>query len=113
MRELGAQRRLGHRSDRHMSAGAEVTGSAPAVHRVHHLLLETRDLDASERFYVDVLGFAVRKREDFRDGRRLTVTKQGLGLTEGGSGSAGVLQHLCFSARSVDAIAARAEAEGC
>jgi len=80
----------------------------PSVDRVHHLLLETQDLDTSVGFYVDVLGFVVRKREDFRDGRRLVVTEQGLGLTEAGSGAAGVLQHLCFSAHGIDAIARRA-----
>lgn len=84
----------------------------PAALSVHHLLLETRDLETSVRFYTDVLGFRVRKREDFRDGRKLVVTEQGLGLTEGGSGAGGVLQHLCFSARGVDALAQRARTGG-
>jgi ureidoacrylate peracid hydrolase len=79
---------------------------------VHHLLLETQDLDASVHFYVDVLGFVIRKRESFRDGRALVVTEQGLGLTEGGSGAQGVLQHLCFAAHGVDALAERARAAG-
>lgn len=91
-----------------MSASA----AGPRVDQVHHLLLETRDLDASVAFYVDVLGFAIRKEEAFRDGRRLVVTEQGLGLTEGGSGAAGVLQHLCFSAWGVDEIARRAGDRG-
>lgn len=84
----------------------------PQALNVHHLLLETQDLDTSVDFFVDILGFDVRKREDFRDGRRLVVTHQGLGLTEGGSGAKGVLQHLCFSARNIDAIAARAKEAG-
>lgn len=91
-----------------MSANAGRTQDSPSVRRVHHLLLETQDLDASVAFYVDVLGFRVRKREEFRDGRRLVVTEQGLGLTEGGSGTRGVLEHLCFSAQNIDAIAERA-----
>lgn len=86
--------------------------SRPQALAVHHLLLETQDLDSSVDFFVDVLGFGVRKREDFRDGRRLVVTHQGLGLTEGGTGARGVLQHLCFTARDVDGLAARAEAAG-
>lgn len=81
----------------------------PQALNVHHLLLETTDLDASVAFYTDVLGFTVRKREDFRDGRRLVVTHQGLGLTEGGSRASGVLQHLCFTARDVNGIADRAK----
>lgn len=85
---------------------------APQALSVHHLLLETRDLDASVAFFVDVLGFRVRKREEFRDGRRLVVTHQGLGLTEGGSGAAGVLEHLCFRARDVDGLARRATDAG-
>lgn len=84
----------------------------PGALSVHHLLLETRDLDKSVEFFTNILGFAVRKREDFRDGRRLVVTHQGLGLTEGGSGASGVLQHLCFSAKGVDELAERAKAAG-
>jgi nicotinamidase-related amidase/catechol 2,3-dioxygenase-like lactoylglutathione lyase family enzyme len=84
----------------------------PRAIGVHHLLLETQDLDGSLRFYVDVLGFDVRKEEEFRDGRRLVVTHQGLGLTEGGTGVGGALEHLCFSARDVDGIAARAKDAG-
>ena len=84
----------------------------PRALRVHHLLLEVRDLEASERFYLDALGFAVRKREQFRDDRRLTVTEQGLGLTEGGTGARGTLEHLCFSARDVDGLTERARGAG-
>lgn len=84
----------------------------PQALSVHHLLLETRDLDASVAFYVDVLGFGVRKREQFRDGRQLVVTHQGLGLTEGGSGASGVLEHLCFRARDVDGLAERVKRAG-
>ncbi|MFC6886544.1 MULTISPECIES: isochorismatase family protein [Actinomadura] len=87
-------------------------GSRPQALNVHHLLMETVDLDRSVAFYTDVLGFSVRKREDFRDGRRLVVTHQGLGLTEGGTGQGGTLQHLCFTARDIDGLAERARAAG-
>jgi ureidoacrylate peracid hydrolase len=90
-----------------------VNASAPAALGLHHLLLETQDLDASVAFFTGVLGFTIRKEEDFRDGRRLVVTHQGLGLTEGGSAGGRVLNHLCFEARDVDGLAAAARAAGC
>lgn len=87
--------------------------SRPRAVRVHHLLIETADLDRSLAFYVDVLGFGVRKREPFREDRELVVTEQGLGLTTGRSaGARSGLEHLCFSARGVDRLAARARAAG-
>lgn len=84
----------------------------PQALKVHHLLLETQDLDRSLAFYVDVLGFVVRKQEQFRDRGRLIVTQQGLGLTEGGTGAGGTLEHLCFSARDIDGLAERARGAG-
>ena len=82
------------------------------VARVHHLLLEVTDLDAALKFYVDTLGFAVRKQEVFRDGNQLVVLEQGLGLKEGGNASTGRIEHLCFSALGIDRIAKRAAAAG-
>lgn len=84
----------------------------PRALSMHHLLLETKDLAASVTFFIDVLGFAIRKRDSFRDGRPLVVMEQGLSLTEGGSGAKGVLQHLCFTARNVDALAERVLTSG-
>lgn len=85
---------------------------APRAISIHHFLLETKDLEASEQFYVNVLGFSVRKREDFRDGRKLIVTHQGLGLVGGGAPTKGTLEHACFKARGIDAIADRAAKAG-
>lgn len=86
--------------------------AAPRAERVHHLLLECRDLAASERFYVDFLGIRVRTRDTHRDGRPLVLTHNGLGLTEGGTGTGGTVEHLAFSARGVDELAARAKSAG-
>jgi catechol 2,3-dioxygenase-like lactoylglutathione lyase family enzyme len=52
------------------------------IRGVSHLLLQTGDLARAERFYVDVVGFHVRERGTFRDGRPLIVLQEGLGLTE-------------------------------
>jgi nicotinamidase-related amidase/catechol 2,3-dioxygenase-like lactoylglutathione lyase family enzyme len=97
----------------------EVTGwlaaaTGPRATRLHHLLLEVADLDRSLDFYQNILGFTVRKREPFRDGRDLVVTDQGLGLVarDGGASNDGGLEHLCFGARGVDALAERAQAAG-
>jgi ureidoacrylate peracid hydrolase len=88
-------------------------GARPRATRVHHLLLETRELEAMVSFYVDVLGFTIKKREKFRDGRDLVVTDQGLGLVDGRRDDAhGVLEHLCFSARGVDELTERARSAG-
>ena len=73
----------------------------PVVKGIRHVLLETTDLDAAERFYVDLLGFAVRNRTPFRDGRRFIGTEQGLGLTEGGAGKGGQVDHFAFEVRDV------------
>ena len=86
----------------------------PRATRLHHLLLEVANLDRSLDFYQNVLGFTVRKREPFRDGRDLVVTDQGLGLVarDGGAGDRGGFEHLCFAARGVDGLAERARAAG-
>lgn len=86
--------------------------SETRIGRVHHLLLEAVDLDLSLKFYVETLGFAIRKEEPFRDGKRLVVLEQGLGLKEGGLATTGRLEHLCFSANGVEAIAVRAADAG-
>jgi len=89
------------------------TSRAKAV-QLHHILLRTPDLKRAEQFYLEVVGLDVRDRQDFRSGGRLTVTRQGIGLLEAspGVGAASVLEHLCLSARDVEAIAARAIASG-
>ncbi|GEM_PF-205502 len=87
----------------------------PQALQLHHLLLETSNLEQSEKFYVDTLGFDVRKRELFRDGRAFISTHQGLGLVQGEenfSSVGGCLQHLCFGARHINAIAERAQTAG-
>ena len=80
---------------------------------IHHVLLQTSDLAAAEAFYIEFLGFSVRKREKFHDGRPLTVTEEGLGLTSGVSGKAGsVVEHFAFRTTDIRTIAERAEEEG-
>jgi catechol 2,3-dioxygenase-like lactoylglutathione lyase family enzyme len=54
----------------------------------------------------------VRKREGFRDGRPLTVTNEGLGLTSGRPPGRGPLEHLAFRGRGIRALAERAGQAG-
>lgn len=86
--------------------------SAEGVQGLGHLLLETHDLDESLRFYVDLLGLSVRKREAFRDGRPLVVTHEGLGLTNGRIASESPVEHIAFRAEGVRALAERARDAG-
>ncbi len=79
---------------------------------IHHLLLQTGDLEKAEAFFIDFLGFTVRKRDTFHDGRPLTVTNQGLGLTNGAPGGAGAVEHIAFRTHDVPGIAERARAQG-
>lgn len=85
------------------------TGPATGL---HHLLLQTSDLAAAERFFLDFLGFTVRKREEFTDGRPLTVTNEGLGLTSGAPGSQGAVEHIAFRSSNIRGVAGRARAAG-
>jgi ureidoacrylate peracid hydrolase len=84
----------------------------PRVKRIGHVLLQTRDLKSAEGFYLGLLGFTVRKRETFRDGRPLTVTNEGLGLTDGGRGESGAMEHVAFEATGIREVAERARKHG-
>ena len=92
------------------SPGGE--GPRGRVAGIGHLLLQTRDLERAEAFYLGFLGFTVKKRETFRDGRPLTVTNEGLGLTDGAAGTPGALEHVAFEATGIRDIAERAAREG-
>ena len=69
---------------------------APSDRGLHHILLEVRDLPASERFYLGVLGFSLRRREPFRDGRPFLTTQEGLGLVQAAGEQTGLTGHLAF-----------------
>ncbi|GFM16668.1 MULTISPECIES: 2-hydroxymuconate tautomerase [Mycobacteriaceae] len=100
---------LGSDIERHGVLGSE---KPPLIYGLGHLLLQTTDLAAAENFYIDFLGLTVRKREDFRDGRPLVVTHQGLGLTTGRPDGGNPVEHVAFRARNLPAIARRAEERG-
>lgn len=84
--------------------------AAPQVEHLHHLLLETSNLVDAERFYIDLLGLTIRKRDTHRDGRPMLLTENGIGLTTGRTG--GAVDHVAFRARDVDALTERAHEAG-
>jgi len=86
--------------------------TAPRAVGLGHLLLQVSDLAAAESFYLGLLGLTVGKREEFRDGRPLVVTNEGLGLTNGRPDGEGPLEHLAFRAHGIAALAERAAAAG-
>jgi 4-oxalocrotonate tautomerase len=80
----------------------------PRVFRVGHVLLQTADLDAAERFYVGVLGLTVSERDTLPDGRPLIVTEEGVRLTSGRADGGTPVERITLAARNIDAIAAKA-----
>lgn len=85
----------------------------PRVVEIHHLLLMTRDLEVSRRFYVDLLGFEVRPdAKPLPDGRPFISTRQGLGITAGGTGQRNQLDHIAFQVRNVQELNTRLQRAG-
>lgn len=81
--------------------------------KLHHLLLQAKNLELAEAFYLGFLGFTVRKQDRLPDGRVLTSTNEGLGLTYGRRGQPGsVVEHIAFRTSDIREIEERAEAAG-
>lgn len=86
---------------------------SPRTIAMHHLLLKTRDLERSKRFYFDLLGFSERPNaKPLADGRPFVSTQQGLGITLGGSGDQGQVEHFAFVVRNVEALSRRLKEAG-
>src|SRR5437016_10939828 len=77
---------------------------------VAHMLLKVSDLDRSQRFYVDLLGFKVRPAKPLADGRPFVPFTQGLAITSGGPNASPQIDHIAFKAKDVRAISARLKA---
>src|ERR1044071_9008196 len=92
-----------------MTATSTATSTAGAT-EFAHMLLKVSDIDRSQRFYVDLLGFKVRPAKPLPDGRPFVPFRQGLALTAGGPNSAPQIDHIAFKAKDVRAISARLKA---
>jgi catechol 2,3-dioxygenase-like lactoylglutathione lyase family enzyme len=75
-----------------------------------HMLLKVSDIERSERFYVDLLGFKVRPAKPLADGRPFVPFTQGIALTAGGPKDSPQIDHIAFKAKDVRAVAARLKA---
>ena len=75
-----------------------------------HMLMKVSDIAASERFYVDLLGFKIRPAKPLPDGRPFVPFTQGLALTSGGTENSPQIDHIAFKAKDVRAVAKRLRA---
>ncbi len=85
---------------------------APKIFGFAHMLLQVRDLDASKKFYADLLGFTGRDAKPLADGRPFVPFKQGIALTTGGPGGAPQIDHMAFRVSGVEALSARLQQAG-
>ncbi len=77
-----------------------------------HMLLKVADINRSERFYVDLLGFKIRPAKPLADGRPFVPFEQGIALTTAGPKGSPQIDHIAFKANNVAAIAARLKSAG-
>lgn len=80
---------------------------APRVLGYAHMLLQVGDLEASRKFYVDLLGFSVRQAKPLADGRPFVPFNEGIALTTGGPGAPLQIDHMAFRVRNVAGLAER------
>ena len=66
-----------------------------------HMLLQVADLEASKRFYTELLGFTERSAKPLADGRPFVPFHQGIALTTGGPGKPVQIDHIAFRVHDV------------
>jgi catechol 2,3-dioxygenase-like lactoylglutathione lyase family enzyme len=94
-----------------MSSDTLTNNTTAGATEFAHMLLKVSDINRSERFYVDLLGFKIRPAKPLPDGRPFVPFTQGLALTNGGPQQLQI-DHMAFKAKDVPAIAARLKAAG-
>jgi ureidoacrylate peracid hydrolase len=83
---------------------------APRTLDFAHMLLQVGDIEASKRFYIDLLGFSMRQANPLADGRPFVPFKQGIALTTGGPGKPLQIDHMAFKVNDVRKLAERLRA---
>jgi ureidoacrylate peracid hydrolase len=77
-----------------------------------HMLLQVADLEASKRFYTELLGFTERRAKPLADGRPFVPFHQGIALTTGGPGKPLQIDHMAFRVHDVQGLAERLKQAG-
>lgn len=77
-----------------------------------HMLLQVGDIEASKRFYADLVGFTVRQAKPLADGRPFVPFLQGIALTTGGPGKPLQIDHMAFRVHDLRGLAARLKKAG-
>jgi ureidoacrylate peracid hydrolase len=95
-----------------LSDSAEMAGWLEAQQKPRtlgfaHMLLQVADLEASRRFYIDLLGFTERQAKPLADGRPFVPFHQGIALTTGGPGKPLQIDHMAFRVHDVAGLTAR------
>lgn len=83
------------------------TPRPPKILGFAHMLLQVADIEASKRFYADLLGFTERKAKPLADGRPFVPFHQGIALTTGGPGKPVQIDHMAFRVNGVEPLARR------
>lgn len=107
----GRAGRLGIDNEPQLASALEAV-RPPRIHGFAHMLLQVADLDASRRFYAELLGFTERKAKPLADGRPFVPFHQGIALTTGGRGAPLQIDHMAFRVSGVDSLAARLREAG-
>ena len=81
--------------------------TASKIHEFVHMILHVSDVEASRRFYHDLLGFTPRRAIPLADGRPVVPFTQGIALTAGNPGRPLQIDHMAFRVSGVRAIAQR------
>jgi ureidoacrylate peracid hydrolase len=77
------------------------------VHEFIHLILQVNDIEASRRFYRDLVGFTPRRAIPLADGRPVVPFQQGIALTAGNPGRPHQIDHMAFRVSGLRVIAKR------
>jgi len=83
-------------------------GKRPArILEFAHMVLQVGDIEASKHFYLDLLGFTLRRAIPLADGRPVVPFKEGIALTSGNPGNPLQIDHMAFRVDDVRTISAR------